>query len=400
MRSADWVRLTNRLAEGAKPSSREQFLRDGELKGFGLRVARSGLKTFFLEFRSPVDRRFRRLKLGRYPDLSVDAARTLAKKAKGDTYAQRDPAAERVQLRQRASGEMTLETLCGRFISEYAERHRRSWKRDKARFDLAGAVYKDLWKRRISEIIPADLVALHNKITASNGPVTANRTVEAIRTAWNWTRSMRHHAVTENPADAVRRNREYSRERYLRPNEIVALLEALRAEQRRHWRDFFTLVLTLGCRKGELLTARWEDFDFETAIWTLPGGRGKSEKPKVLPLTEGVIEMLRKLPSLEKSEFLFPAPRQRSGSGHMQEPKKAWREILARAKIRDLTIHDLRRTFGTHLGLLGAPTSVIGRALGHTGNSRATLIYTRAELEPVRQALTRYEQSMGLLKSG
>jgi integrase len=84
----------------------------------------------------------------------------------------------------------------------------------------------------------------------------------------------------------------------------------------------------------------------------------------------------------------------------MQEPKKAWREILARAKIRDLTIHDLRRTFGTHLGLLGVPTSVIGRALGHTGNSRATPIYTRAELEPVRQALTRYEQSMGLLKSG
>jgi hypothetical protein len=228
------------------------------------------LKTFFLEFRSPVDRRFRRLKLGRYPDLSVDAARTLAKKAKGDTYAQRDPAAERVQLWQRASGEMTLETLCGRFISEYAERHRRSWKRDKARFDLAGAVYKDLWKRRISESIPADLVALHNKITVSNGPVTANRTVEAIRTAWNWTRSMRHHAVTENPADAVRRNREYSRERYLRPNEIVALLEALRVEQRRHWRDFFTLVLTLGCRKGELLTARWEGFrdgNMDSARW-------------------------------------------------------------------------------------------------------------------------------------
>jgi hypothetical protein len=138
MRSADWVRLTNRLAEGAKPSSREQFLRDGELKGFGLRVAPSGLKTFFLEFRSPVDRRFRRLRLGRYPDLSVDAARTLAKKAKGDTYAQRDPAAERVQLRQRASCEMALETSCERFISEYAERHRRSWKRDKAPLRFGG----------------------------------------------------------------------------------------------------------------------------------------------------------------------------------------------------------------------------------------------------------------------
>lgn len=38
--------------------------------------------------------------------------------------------------------------------------------------------------------------------------------------------------------------------------------------------------------------------------------------------------------------FLFPASRQRSRSGHMQEPKKARKEILAHAQIRDLTIHD------------------------------------------------------------
>jgi integrase len=118
----------------------------------------------------------------------------------------------------------------------------------------------------------------------------------------------------------------------MRPSEIVALLEALRGEPRRHWRDYFILVLALGCRKGELLSARWEDSGFETAIWTLPGGRGKSERPKVLPLTDGVIGILKKLPSREKSEFVFPVPRHRSGSGHMQEPKKAWKEILLRAR--------------------------------------------------------------------
>jgi len=117
---------------------------------------------------------------------------------------------------------MTLEVLCDRFISEYAEKHRRSWKRDRARFSLAGTGYRELWKKRISEVIPADLVALHNKLTAANGAVTANRTIEAIRAAWNWTRSMRYHALVENPAEVVKRNREYSRERYLKPNEIVS----------------------------------------------------------------------------------------------------------------------------------------------------------------------------------
>ena len=130
--------------ESAKVGAAHQFLRDSELKGFGVRIAPSGLKTFFLEYRSPVDRPFRRLKIERYPELSVDAARNQAKKAKGETYAQRDPAAERTQRRQEASNEMTLEVLCDRFISEYAEKHRRSWKGDKARFSLAITAYREL----------------------------------------------------------------------------------------------------------------------------------------------------------------------------------------------------------------------------------------------------------------
>jgi len=84
---------------------------------------------------------------------------------------------------------MTLEVLCDRFISEYAEKHRRSWKGDKARFSLAITAYRELWKKRISEVIPAELVTLLNKLTAANGPVTANRTIEAIRAAWNRTRA-------------------------------------------------------------------------------------------------------------------------------------------------------------------------------------------------------------------
>jgi len=83
MRPAEWVRLTNRLVENAKPSSVDEFLRDQELKGFGVRVRPSGVKTFFLEYRSPVDGRFRRLKVGRYPELSGEAARMQAKQAKG-----------------------------------------------------------------------------------------------------------------------------------------------------------------------------------------------------------------------------------------------------------------------------------------------------------------------------
>ena len=60
---------------------------------------------------------------------------------------------------------------------------------------------------------------------------------------------------------------------------------------------------------------------------------------------------------------------QRAGTGTKAgtslDPKKGWHRILKAAKIKDLHLHDLRRTLGSYMAMTGASLSVIGNALKH-----------------------------------
>ena len=82
--------------------------------------------------------------------------------------------------------------------------------------------------------------------------------------------------------------------------------------------------------------------------------------------------------------FVFPSWGKKSG--HLVEPKAAWRRIAKRAKLRDVHIHDLRRTVGSWLAAQGANAFLIGKALAHA-SIQSTKIYARMDLAPVRAAL-------------
>lgn len=86
-----------------------------------------------------------------------------------------------------------------------------------------------------------------------------------------------------------------------------------------------------------------------------------------------------------------------SGSGHLEEPKKAWQRIRERANTKDVRIHDLRRTLGSWLAASGYGLSMIGRVLNHSQPS-ATAVYARLDLDPVRRALDANAQAMLTVK--
>ena len=64
------------------------------------------------------------------------------------------------------------------------------------------------------------------------------------------------------------------------------------------------------------------------------------------------------------------------------EPKLGWKRILERAEIKDLRLHDLRRTLGSWQAATGANSYMIGRTLGHK-DSQSTAIYARLNIDPV-----------------
>lgn len=70
----------------------------------------------------------------------------------------------------------------------------------------------------------------------------------------------------------------------------------------------------------------------------------------------------------------------------MQDPKKAWKRVLDRAGIKDLRLHDIRRTLGSYQAITGASLNIIGKSLGHK-TVAATQIYARLNDDPVRDSM-------------
>ena len=81
----------------------------------------------------------------------------------------------------------------------------------------------------------------------------------------------------------------------------------------------------------------------------------------------------------------------------MTEPKRGWQRILERAEIKDLRLHDLRRTFGSWQARTGASLTIIGKSLNHK-SPISTAIYARLDLDPVRESMEKATEAM--LKAG
>jgi integrase len=77
----------------------------------------------------------------------------------------------------------------------------------------------------------------------------------------------------------------------------------------------------------------------------------------------------------------------------MVEPSKAWNRIRARAGLKDVRIHDLRRTLGSWQAAGGTSLPIIGKGLGHKSLA-STGVYTRLNLDPVRESMEMATKAM------
>ena len=105
---------------------------------------------------------------------------------------------------------------------------------------------------------------------------------------------------------------------------------------------------------------------------------GRTQSVPLVPDALEILQTRKKSAACADSQFVFPGSGE---SGHLVEPKKAWKIILDKADIADL-----RRTTGSWQAGTGANLSVIGRSLNHKSTA-TTAIYARLWLTPVRAAM-------------
>jgi len=374
--------ITKDVVDHAKPpKSGQAFIRDSRIQGFGLRIVETGAKSFIWEGR--IKGRVRRITIGRYPDMSVALARAEAENIRGDIAKKLDPADERKKER----GEITFRDLAKLYLDQHAKPHKDSWKSDEKRIDRH--LNPKIGSRRISDVSTDDLARMQLNIKDGSGPYESNRTIVLARAIFNFAIARRLYTLP-NPAKAFSLYREEKRERFLSPEELKCVNDALAKEPNIYWRSYFPLMLLLGMRRQELLSARWADVDLMENVLRIPDT--KNDRPHLLPLPDAAVAILSALPSRGKSKWVFPGV---GKTGHLNEPKKAWQRIRTAAKVPDCRIHDLRRTLGSWLASSGTGLPMIGRVLNHKSVT-STQVYARLELEGVRAALQKNADLMRL----
>jgi integrase len=351
---------------------------DAQVKGFGLRVTKAGARAFVLNYRA--DGVERRLTIGSYPDWKVSTARKEATRLKRLVDQGEDPMGERHEDRAAP----TMSNLCDRYLTEHAPRKRETSRREDAAL-IKRWIKPEFGTRKVSDIRHADVDALHRKITGHGTPIRANRTMALISKMFSL--AVRWEMRADNPAKGIERNNEEARERYLIGDELRRLIDALASYPNQMTANAIRLLLLTGARRGEVLAARWDQFDLEAGVWVKPSSHTKQKRLHRVPLSAGARLLLVEIKtSAGSSEFLFPS--ELGTKGHLTEIKKAWASIKLAAGLDGVRTHDLRHSYASILASSGLSLPVIGALLGHTQAS-TTKRYAHLFDDPLRAAADR-----------
>ena len=359
-------------------TGKRAYYYDTKVRGLGIGITDKGTQTFIV-YRK-IGGRPERIILGRYPDLSIENARDEASKINSKIAQGENPNQEKNKLR----AELTLKELFERYLELHAKVHKKSWKGDEDQYTL----YLSHWdKRKISKLQKSDIEALHAKIGRDRGIYAANRMLSLLAVMfskaidWGW--------KYPNPTIGIKKFREKSRERFLQEDELPRFFRSLAEEPNRILSDFFMICLLTGARRSNVLSMRWQDISLSQKTWNIV--ETKNGDSQLVPLSLEAMEILEPLLKKKQGDWVFPSAS--SKSGHLEEPKNAWKRILKRADLADLRLHDLRRTLGSWQATTGANSYIIGKSLGHK-TQQATAIYARLNTDPVRASVEKATKAM------
>lgn len=371
------------------------------MSGFGIRVQKTGAKSYVVKYRAGSGRGAptRRLTLAKAGTITPDEARTLAKKTLGSVAHGADPAAQRA-AEKRAS---TLAEVAEQFLVEHVAAKRAASSAVSYRDLLERLALPDLGSRKAEKVTSAEIQRLHSKY--GHSPYQANRLLRVLSSLFTFAGKAHVVPIGFNPCRGIECFPEEGRERYLTTLELAQIGEAIREAEtiglpyavddarptskhapkeasRRtvigpHAAAALRLLIFTGARLREILHLRWGHVDIERGLLLLPTSKtGK----KTIVLNAPALEILNALP--RSGDYVIAGT---SADKPRSDLKKPWKAVRNRAKLEGVRIHDLRHTHASVGAGAGLGLPIIGKLLGHT-QSATTQRYAHLDNDPLRKA--------------
>jgi len=421
-----------------QPGEAAAFLWDTVTQGFGLKASKGGRKVFV--FQGKLAGKDIRITVGTVSAWSIDKAREEARRLQSMIDKGRDPrevkreaiaADEAKREKSRRQGVTVADAWAvyvGARSRKWSDRHRfdhdrltrqggEEKKRGKGKTE-AGALAA-LMLLKLADLTPAKVEAWLKEETRRR-PTQAALAYRLLRAFMRWCAgSTEYQAAAHLDAVGTRIARDHV------PKAKAKADDCLQREQLPAWfkavRDlgnpvisaYLQILLLTGARREELAALRWEDVDFQ---WKSLSIADKVEEAgRIIPLTPYAAALLADLKrrndtppprfrilegkrtendlgNWKPSPWVFSSPT--AATGRIKEPRPAHTRALTAAGLPHVTLHGLRRSFGTLAEWVECPTGVVAQIMGHKPSAIAEKHYRRRPLDLLRMWHTRIEAWM------
>lgn len=378
---------------------------DGD--GLTFTLSKAGTAAWVLRYR--IGGRAKELSLGRYPDLTLSQARDLAARKRVDVQQGIDVAAVRRATIRQAASAWTFRQLAEDYLEKNASRLAEATIYARKQ-QLRDYVYKRIGNVPAKDVSPLEIVELIESATKKSMHV-ARLVLIAVREVF--AHGVARHVLGNDPTSQIKaraviggiRNQ---RERIKLSAAELAILFSKLGKTSKANQLAVRILLSTGCRIGELYAAEWEHIDFQAATWSIPAENTKTKQAFVVPLPIQTASHFVELREMAfGSKWVLPIRARFNGneSDAHAEPSTLNAAIAklcsANAEgLRKFSPHDLRSTFRSHLGELGIDLIVAERCLNHSLGGLISTYDKSDYLVERRRALELWSAKLSAIESG
>jgi integrase len=381
----------------------------GRLKAPGMHAV-GGVAGLYLQVKPPartwvlramIHGRRRDMGLGGFPDVTLSIAREKAREARLQIDKGVDPIDARREVRSQqraiAATAKTFAECTTAFIDAKGDEWRNAKHRQQWTNTLEQYAHPVIGPMLVRDVQLPHVLKILEPIWKTKTE-TASRVRGRIESVLDWA-TVRGYRIGENPArwrghlDALlatpRKIAKVAHHEALPIDGVPGFYAALRVKNGLGARALELLLLTAS-RSGEVRGARWEEFDLDKAVWTVPGSRMKAGKEHRVPLPPRAVKLLQTLPRIEGTELVFPSSSKLKQSS--ESTLRPLSDMTLTKVMRDMGLqavpHGLRSSFKDWASeRTGYPNEVSEMALAHVIGDKTEAAYRRGELFEKRRRL-------------